>query len=114
METGERPWGSYTVLEENKNYKIKRIDVNSGHRLSLQMHHHRSEHWVVVSGTGRVTVDDKTVLLAPNESTYVPVGAKLRLENPGRVPLTLIEVQCGDYVGEDDIVRFSDQYGRVG
>ncbi len=111
--TVARPWGTYTTLQEGPNFKIKRIEVKPGASLSLQMHHHRSEHWVVVSGTGRVTVDDKVVLLAPNESTYVPVGAKHRLENPGRVPLTLIEVQCGDYVGEDDIVRFDDVYGRV-
>jgi len=111
--TVTRPWGTYTTLQEGSHFKIKRIEVKPGASLSLQMHHHRSEHWVVVSGTGRVTVDDKVVLLAPNESTYVPVGAKHRLENPGRVPLTLIEVQCGDYVGEDDIVRFDDIYGRV-
>jgi mannose-1-phosphate guanylyltransferase len=111
--TVARPWGTYTTLQEGRNFKIKRIEVKPGASLSLQMHHHRSEHWVVVSGTGRVTVDDSVVLLAPNESTYVPVGAKHRLENPGRVPLTLIEVQCGDYVGEDDIVRFDDIYGRV-
>jgi mannose-1-phosphate guanylyltransferase len=111
--TVARPWGTYTTLQEGPNFKIKRIEVKPGASLSLQMHHHRSEHWVVVSGTGKVTVDDKVVLLAPNESTYVPVGAKHRLENPGRVPLTLIEVQCGDYVGEDDIVRFDDVYGRV-
>ena len=111
--TVARPWGTYTTLQEGPNFKIKRIEVKPGASLSLQMHHHRSEHWVVVSGTGKVTVDDKVVLLAPNESTYVPVGAKHRLENPGRVPLTLIEVQCGDYVGEDDIVRFDDIYGRA-
>jgi len=111
--TVARPWGTYTTLQEGPNFKIKRIEVKPGASLSLQMHHHRSEHWVVVSGTGKVTVDDTVVLLAPNESTYVPVGAKHRLENPGRVPLTLIEVQCGDYVGEDDIVRFDDVYGRA-
>jgi mannose-1-phosphate guanylyltransferase len=111
--TVDRPWGTYTTLQEGPNFKIKRIEVKPGASLSLQMHHHRSEHWVVVSGTGKVTIDDTVVLLAPNESTYVPVGAKHRLENPGRVPLTLIEVQCGDYVGEDDIVRFDDIYGRV-
>jgi mannose-1-phosphate guanylyltransferase len=111
--TVARPWGTYTTLQEGPNFKIKRIEVKPGASLSLQMHHHRSEHWVVVSGTGRVTVDETVVLLAPNESTYVPVGAKHRLENPGREPLTLIEVQCGDYVGEDDIVRFDDVYGRV-
>jgi mannose-1-phosphate guanylyltransferase len=112
--TVARPWGTYTTLQEGPRFKIKRIEVKPGASLSLQMHHHRSEHWVVVSGTARVTVADKEVLLAPNESTYVPVGSAHRLENPGRVPLTLIEVQCGDYVGEDDIVRFDDKYGRVG
>jgi mannose-1-phosphate guanylyltransferase len=111
--TVARPWGTYTTLQEGPRFKIKRIEVRPGASLSLQMHHHRSEHWVVVSGTGKVTIDDKIVLISPNESTYVPVGAKHRLENPGRVPLTLIEVQCGDYVGEDDIVRFDDIYGRV-
>ncbi len=112
--TVARPWGTYTTLQEGPRFKIKRIEVKPGASLSLQMHHHRSEHWVVVSGTARVTVADKDVLLAPNESTYVPVGSRHRLENPGRVPLTLIEVQCGDYVGEDDIVRFDDVYGRTG
>ena len=112
--TVARPWGTYTTLQEGPRFKIKRIEVKPGAALSLQMHHHRSEHWVVVSGTARVTVGDNEVLLAPNESTYVPVGSRHRLENPGRVPLTLIEVQCGDYVGEDDIVRFDDKYGRTG
>jgi mannose-1-phosphate guanylyltransferase len=111
--TVTRPWGTYTTLQEGPQFKIKRIEVKPGASLSLQMHHHRSEHWVVVSGTGKVTVEDKVVLVAPNESTYVPLGAKHRLENPAQVPLILIEVQCGDYVGEDDIVRFDDVYGRV-
>jgi mannose-1-phosphate guanylyltransferase / mannose-6-phosphate isomerase len=111
--TVARPWGTYTTLQEGPRFKIKRIEVKPGASLSLQMHHHRSEHWVVVSGTARVTVADNEVLLAPNESTYVPVGSQHRLENPGRLPLTLIEVQCGDYVGEDDIVRFDDKYGRT-
>ena len=111
--TVSRPWGTYTTLQEGPRFKIKRIEVKAGASLSMQMHHHRSEHWVVVSGTGRVTVDERVVLLSPNESTYVPIGSRHRLENPGRVPLTLIEVQCGDYVGEDDIVRFDDLYGRV-
>ncbi len=111
--TVARPWGTYTTLQEGPRFKIKRIEVKPGAALSLQMHHHRSEHWVVVSGTARVTIDGKEVLLAPNESTYVPVGARHRLENPGKVPLTMIEVQSGDYVGEDDIVRFEDKYGRV-
>jgi mannose-1-phosphate guanylyltransferase len=111
--TVTRPWGTYTTLQEGPHFKIKRIEVKPGASLSLQMHHHRSEHWVVVSGTGKVTVEDKVVLVAPNESTYVPLGARHRLENPGQVPLILIEVQCGDYVGEDDIVRFDDVYGRA-
>ena len=111
--TVTRPWGTYTTLQEGPSFKIKRIEVKPGASLSLQMHHHRSEHWVVVSGTAKVTIDESVVLLAPNQSTYVPLGSKHRLENPGRAPLCLIEVQCGDYVGEDDIVRFDDIYGRV-
>jgi mannose-1-phosphate guanylyltransferase / mannose-6-phosphate isomerase len=112
--TVERPWGTYTTLNESERFKIKRIEVKPGGRLSLQMHHHRSEHWVVVSGAAKVTCNGKEFLLSPNESTYIPVGSQHRLENPGKLPLVMIEVQCGDYVGEDDIVRFSDQYGRVG
>ena len=111
--TVERPWGTYTTLNESERFKIKRIEVKPGGRLSLQMHHHRSEHWVVVSGAAKVTCSDKEFLLSPNESTFIPVGARHRLENPGKLPLVMIEVQCGDYVGEDDIVRFDDQYGRV-
>jgi len=111
--TVERPWGTYTTLNESERFKIKRIEVKPGGRLSLQMHHHRSEHWVVVSGAAKVTCNDKEFLLSPNESTFIPVGSRHRLENPGKLPLVMIEVQCGDYVGEDDIVRFSDQYGRV-
>lgn len=111
--TVERPWGTYTTLNEGERFKIKRIEVKPGGRLSLQMHHHRSEHWVVVSGTAQVTCNDKEFLLSPNESTFIPVGSRHRLENPGKLPLVMIEVQCGDYVGEDDIVRFSDVYGRV-
>jgi len=111
--TVERPWGTYTTLNESNRFKIKRIEVRPGARLSLQMHHHRSEHWVVVSGAAKVTCNDKEFLLSPNESTFIPVGARHRLENPGKLPLVMIEVQCGDYVGEDDIVRFSDQYGRA-
>jgi mannose-1-phosphate guanylyltransferase len=111
--TVERPWGTYTTLNEGPRFKIKRIEVKPGGRLSLQMHHHRSEHWVVVSGAARVTCNEREFLLSPNESTFIPAGATHRLENPGKVPLVMIEVQCGDYVGEDDIVRFSDQYGRV-
>lgn len=110
--TVHRPWGSYTVLEFGSRYKIKRIVVNPGEKLSYQLHHHRSEHWVVVSGTALVTVGDETFNVHPNESTYVPISTKHRLENPGRVPLHLIEVQNGDYIEEDDIVRFDDLYGR--
>jgi mannose-6-phosphate isomerase len=112
MERGERPWGSYTVLEENKSYKIKRIEVLPGHRLSLQMHHHRSEHWIVVSGTARVTCGETESIVNVNESTFIPMGKLHRLENPGIIPLTIIEVQSGEYLGEDDIVRFHDDYER--
>lgn len=111
--TVARPWGSYTVLHESTRFKIKRIVVKPKHTLSLQMHHHRSEHWVVVSGTAKVSCDDRVSLVYANESTFIPIGARHRLENPGRVDLVMIEVQCGDYVGEDDIVRFDDRYGRV-
>ena len=107
-----RPWGSYTVLEEQPRYKIKRITVNPGAKLSLQMHHHRSEHWIVVKGTAKVTCGDKTFLVHENESTYISAGQKHRLENDGVMPLELIEVQNGSYLGEDDIVRFDDVYGR--
>jgi mannose-6-phosphate isomerase len=107
-----RPWGSFTILEEGKGHKIKRIEVKPGHRLSLQMHYHRSEHWIVVSGTAMVTCDGKEQILHSNESTYVPVGKKHRLENPGVIPLVIIEVQNGEYLGEDDIVRYEDDYAR--
>jgi mannose-1-phosphate guanylyltransferase/mannose-6-phosphate isomerase len=110
--TVARPWGTYTILEEGSGFKIKRIVVKPGASLSLQMHHHRSEHWVVVSGAARVTVDDDTSLVSPNQSTYIPIGAKHRLQNPGVTDLVMIEVQCGGYLGEDDIVRFTDNYGR--
>lgn len=111
--TAVRPWGTYTVLGEGNGFKIKRVVVKPKQSLSLQMHHHRSEHWVVVSGTANITVADKTVMMSQNQSTYIPIGAKHRLENPGIVDLVLIEVQCGSYLGEDDIVRFSDSYGRA-
>jgi mannose-1-phosphate guanylyltransferase/mannose-6-phosphate isomerase len=111
--TTYRPWGSYTVLEEGERYKIKRIVVNPGERLSLQMHYHRSEHWVVVRGAAKVTIGDKDVHIHENESAYVPKSTLHRLENPGKVPLEIIEVQNGEYVGEDDIVRVDDVYGRT-
>ena len=107
-----RPWGSYTILEEQEKFKIKRITVLPKVKLSLQMHHHRSEHWVVVKGTARVTCADKEFLVLENESTYIPCGERHRLENPGVIPLELIEVQNGSYLGEDDIVRFDDDFGR--
>jgi len=111
--TVARPWGTYTVLQEGPQFKLKRIEVKPMHALSLQMHHYRNEHWIVVSGTARVTRGDDEFLLATNESTYIKSGTRHRLENPGALPLVLIEVQSGQYVGEDDIVRFDDKYGRV-
>ncbi len=107
-----RPWGKYDSIDNGSRYQVKRITVNPGAKLSVQMHHHRAEHWVVVSGTARVTNGDKTFLLSENESTYIPVGVVHALENPGKVDLELIEVQSGSYLGEDDIVRFEDRYGR--
>ena len=111
--TDYRPWGNYTILGEGEDYKIKQIIVNPGQVLSLQMHHHRSEHWVVVSGTAHVTIDEREQLICENESAFVPQTVKHRLSNPGKVPLVMIEVQSGRYLGEDDIVRFEDVYGRV-
>ena len=111
--TVHRPWGTYTVLEEGSRFKIKRIEVKPGASLSLQMHHHRSEHWIVVSGMAKVVNGEQDLLIATNESTYIPAGHKHRLENPGVVNLVMIEVQSGEYLGEDDIVRFEDVYGRV-
>jgi len=108
-----RPWGSYTVLEEGERYKIKRVVVNPGERLSLQKHYHRSEHWVVVKGTAKVTIGDREIFTHENESAYVPKSTLHRLENPGKVSLEIIEVQNGEYVGEDDIVRLEDRYGRL-
>jgi len=109
-----RPWGSYTVLEDSASgYKLKRLEVRPGASLSLQAHQHRSEHWVVVSGTATVSCGDQTFTVAKNESTYIPIGARHRLANRGRIPLQMIEVQVGDYLGEDDIERFEDHYGRV-
>lgn len=108
-----RPWGQYTLLSEGAGYKVKKITVNPGQKLSLQLHYHRSEHWTVIRGTGKLTLDDREVIFRENESTYIPIGVKHRLENPGRLPLSIIEVQNGKYLGEDDIVRFDDIYGRV-
>lgn len=111
-QTVYRPWGSYTTLEEGERFKIKRIEVKPGASLSLQMHHHRSEHWIVVSGMAMVVNDESTFYLRANESTFILAGHRHRLENPGITSLVLIEVQSGDYLGEDDIVRFEDNYGR--
>ena len=102
------------MLEDEDDCKVKRLVVKPGEALSLQMHHHRAEHWIVVRGTAKVTRDDEVTLVSENESTYIPLGVKHRLENPGKVPLDLIEVQSGSYLGEDDIVRFEDNYGREG
>jgi mannose-1-phosphate guanylyltransferase/mannose-6-phosphate isomerase len=111
--TVHRPWGSFTRLEDGQFYSIKRITIPPQKRLSLQMHHHRSEHWVVVKGTAKVTIDGKELLLRKGESTFVPIGSAHRLENPGLLPLEIIEVQIGEYIGEDDILRFDDDYGRM-
>jgi mannose-1-phosphate guanylyltransferase / mannose-6-phosphate isomerase len=111
--TVHRPWGTYTVIEEDPSFKIKRIEVKPGETLSLQMHHHRSEHWIVVSGMAKVVNGENELFVRTNESTYIPAGLKHRLENPGVMNLVMIEVQSGQYLGEDDIVRFEDVYGRV-
>lgn len=108
-----RPWGSYESVVAGERFQVKRLTVNPGASLSLQLHHHRAEHWVVVKGTARVTCGEKTCLVTENESTYIPIGTQHRLENAGKIPLELIEVQSGAYLGEDDIVRFDDIYGRV-
>lgn len=111
--TVHRPWGSYTVIEEGPRFKIKRIEVKTKASLSLQMHYHRSEHWIVVSGVAKVINGEREFLVQTNESTFIPAGHKHRLENPGVTPLVMIEVQSGEYLGEDDIIRFEDHYGRV-
>lgn len=108
----QRPWGSYEGIDAGERFQVKRIIVKPGAALSLQMHHHRAEHWIVVKGTARVTCGDQVFLLTENQSTYIPIGEKHRLENPGSVALEIIEVQSGSYLGEDDIVRFEDRYGR--
>ncbi len=107
-----RPWGYYVSVVEKSRWQVKLIFVKPGERLSLQMHHHRSEHWVVVNGTAKVEIDTNITMMSENQSIYIPLGSKHRLSNPGKIPLTLIEVQSGSYVGEDDIVRFEDKYGR--
>jgi mannose-1-phosphate guanylyltransferase/mannose-6-phosphate isomerase len=107
-----RPWGDFESIDQGQRYQVKRLTVKEGESLSLQMHHHRAEHWIVVSGTARVTNDDRVFLLTENQSTYIPVGSTHRLENPGTIPLEIIEVQSGSYLGEDDIVRFEDVYNR--
>jgi mannose-1-phosphate guanylyltransferase len=108
-----RPWGKYDSVDSGERFQVKRITVKPGAKLSVQMHHHRAEHWIVVSGTAKVTINDNTVLLSENQSAYIPIGAVHALENPGKLPLEMIEVQSGSYLGEDDIVRFEDRYGRV-
>lgn len=108
-----RPWGAYDSIDNGERFQVKRITVNPGGTLSLQMHHHRAEHWIVVSGTAEVTRGDEIILLTENQSTYIPLGVTHRLRNPGKLPLELIEVQSGSYLGEDDIVRFEDTYGRA-
>ena len=108
----QRPWGRFKVLHEGPGCKVKEIVVAPGGRLSLQSHEHRAEHWVVVAGSARVTVGEEILILQPNQSVHIPLGARHRMENPGEGPMRLIEVQCGDYLGEDDIVRYEDVYGR--
>lgn len=109
-----RPWGMYDSIDQGPRYQVKRITVKPGGKLSVQMHHHRAEHWIVVSGTAKVTIGDQTQIITENQSTYIPLGQVHSLENPGVIPLELIEVQSGSYLGEDDIVRFEDRYGRAG
>ncbi|MFO1407103.1 MAG: mannose-1-phosphate guanylyltransferase/mannose-6-phosphate isomerase [Steroidobacteraceae bacterium] len=109
-----RPWGSYDSVDSGERFQVKRLSVKPGASMSLQLHHHRAEHWIVVSGTARITRGEETFLLGENESTYIPMGTRHRIENPGKVPLHIVEVQSGSYLGEDDIVRFEDRYGREG
>ena len=108
----ERPWGWYEVIDQGERFKVKNIEVKPGHRLSLQKHHHRAEHWIVVSGTAEVQLNDARQLIGENQSTYVPLGCKHRLSNPGKIPLKIIEVQSGSYLEEDDIERFEYDHGR--
>jgi mannose-1-phosphate guanylyltransferase len=108
-----RPWGKYDSIDFGDRDQVKRITVKPGEKLSIQMHHHRSEHWIVVSGTAKVTNGEQTIIVTEDQSTYIPLGTIHALENPGKIPLEMIEVQTGSYLGEDDIVRFEDRYGRV-
>ncbi|MFP5263165.1 MAG: phosphomannose isomerase type II C-terminal cupin domain [Blastocatellia bacterium] len=114
MERDERPWGNYEVLAEGPGYKVKRIEVKPGHRISLQMHESRTEHWVIVDGEAAVTVGDREVSLRSNEEVVIPVRTRHRVMSTGERPLVFIEVQCGSYLGEDDITRFEDDYNRTG
>jgi mannose-1-phosphate guanylyltransferase / mannose-6-phosphate isomerase len=109
-----RPWGSYDSIDSGERFQVKRLTVKPGASMSLQLHHHRAEHWIVVAGTARITRGEETFLLEENQSTYIPLGTKHRIENPGKIPLQIIEVQSGTYLGEDDIMRFEDRYGREG
>ena len=109
----ERPWGWYEVIDQGDRFKVKNIEVKPGHRLSLQKHHHRTEHWIVVSGTAEVQLNDSSQLLGENQSTYIPLGCMHRLSNPGKIPLKIIEVQNGAYLEEDDIERYDDDHGRI-
>ena len=108
----ERPWGWYEVIDQGDRFKVKNIEVKPGHRLSLQKHHHRTEHWIVVSGTAEVQLNEDNHLLGENQSMYIPLGCMHRLSNPGKIPLKIIEVQSGPYLEEDDIERFEDDHGR--
>ena len=112
MSKTERPWGWYDVIDQGDRYKVKNIEVKPGHRLSLQKHHHRTEHWIVVSGTAEVQLNEDKQLLGENQSMYIPLGCMHRLSNPGKIPLKIIEVQSGPYLEEDDIERFDDDHGR--
>jgi mannose-1-phosphate guanylyltransferase/mannose-6-phosphate isomerase len=112
LPTVHRPWGTYRALHNGHRVQVKHITVKPGGKLSLQMHHHRAEHWIVVQGTARIRRGDEETMLTEDQSTYIPLGTPHRLENPGKIPLHLIEVQSGSYLGEDDIVRFEDSYGR--
>ena len=108
-----RPWGSFDAIDKGERFQVKRLTVKPGAAQSFQLHHHRAEHWIVVRGTARVTRGDETFLLTENESTYIPIGKRHRLENPGSIPLEIVEVQSGSYLKEDDIVRIEDRYNRT-